>query len=220
MSSINNVKLDPNRQKLVECVACGEYLVVGKFSKKNQTCEDANYYPSKCPKKSNVRAIKHKSAKEKIAETKDLDESENISTVNKFSQLMDKLGFEADHNRRFKKKYGIDGGGVMTIYPFMEPGVGGNDPKLSYFSIVLQRAIGVNEDFRKFMPPDAASDCELMASELGEINIIRPTVGTTVCDNCGSNTDQFGVRRDKVYCVAPNNCFEKDFSGSGAEAEI
>lgn len=229
-SSVNNIKLDPNKQKIVECEKCGVPLVVGKFAKNNQTCISTKQFPSNS--KCKPQAIKT-SAADNIQKVKDefveKEDSKVDSNSNKlkdnsigtqFVVLMNKLGFEVDANRRFKKRYAVDGGGIAVVYPNME-NIGGEKPKLEWFSVIIQRAVGVNEEFRRFMPPDAASDCEVIASEFAEQIITRPEVGTVKCDSCGSLTDEFGVdpKRNKVLCIKPKNCFKKAFMNVGAEAE-
>lgn len=232
-SNVHNIKLDPAKQKIVECEACGASLVVGKFSKKHQTCITANQFPSnsKCKPQG-----EKKSAREKVSAAKDSGNVRKITSQPKsngedkspegtfgaqFVKMMSQLGFEPDQQRRFKKRYAIDGGGIATVYPQVERPVGGGKPKVEYFSVIVQRAVGVNENFRNFMPPDAASDCELISSELGEQVVARPEVGTVKCDDCGALTDEFGVdpKKDRVLCVRPNGCFRKAFTNAGAEAE-
>lgn len=228
-SKVANIKLNPTTQKIVECEKCGVSLVVGKFSKNNQTCESAGHFPSNSKCKSNSKP-KNKSAREKISNTKKQDEVRKLDSPKKefgsfgkhFVSIAAQLDFEPDEKRRFRKRYAIDGGGIAIVYPHVEPGMAGRGPKLEYFSLIIQRVVGVNEDFRNFMPPDAASDCELLASELGEKVIARPDVGTAVCDACGTITSEFGVdpKNDKVLCVRPNGCFKKAFTNAGAEAEV
>lgn len=230
-STVKNIKLDPNKQKIVECDVCGVALVVGKFAKNKQTCMSANQFPSNSKCKLPIKG-KKKSARDKIADTKtqnavrrlDKSSDDKINKEDTFgvklTKLMKQLDFDIDNKRRYKKRYGIDGGGIVTIYPSIVPGVAGKGPTLEYFSVIIQRAVGVNEDFRNFMPPDAASDCELLASELGEQVIARPDIGTIRCDSCGSLTDEFGVdpNQNKVLCIKPNGCFKKAFTNVGAEA--
>lgn len=240
-SEVQNLKLDPKKQKIVECVTCGQSLVVGKFSKNDQTCETANYYPAKCPKRSDTKNIKdkpkkkNKSAREKLADEKvstkgeskpdkkknGKDTSEQGKLAAEFTRLMNQLGFEIDSKRRYSKRYAIDGGGIITIYPHIEPGIAGTKSRLEWFSVILQRAVGVNEEFRRFMPPDAASDCEVLAAELGDQVRAQPEVGMTQCDKCGAMTDEFGIdtKRNKVLCVKPNNCFRNHHTSSGAQSE-
>jgi len=237
-SNVKNIKLDPNKQKLVECTKCKLPLVIGKFAKNEQTCATANYFPTNCPeKKGNVSPIKPKSAREKIAAVQQTDTPAPKATSDKpngknhspaaefaasFTKLMDQLGFEIDNQRRYKKRYAIDsGGGVMTIYPHIAHGVTGENPRIEYFSMILQRAISVDEEFRKIMPPDAATDCELLSAELGEQTALKPEVGYSKCDGCGITTDEFGVdiKNNKVLCIKPNNCFKRGFTTRGAEAE-
>ena len=71
------------------------------------------------------------------------------------------------------------------------------------------------------MPPDAASDCELIAAELADHIVTKPQIGQNVCDGCGVITDEFGVdpKHGKILCVKPNNCFKKSFTSAGAEAQ-
>jgi len=236
-SEVKNLKLDPQKQKLVDCTACGQPLVVGKFAKNEQTCESSNYYPANCPKRSQAVAqvdtpkTKSKSARQKLEEVKDpepkptkkngKDNSEHGKFAAEYTRLMDQLGFEIDNKRRYQKRYAIDGGGIITIFPHVENGVAGIAPKIEYFSVILQRAVGVNEEFRRFMPPDAASDCEVIAAELGGGIVAQPQVGMAQCDNCGAMTDEFGVdqKGNKVLCMKPNNCFRKHHTNAGAQAE-
>jgi hypothetical protein len=172
-----------------------------------------------------IKAVKDKyneSVENKIKQEPKVIQDKPSTIGEKYIGLMNKLGFEPDKQRKFRKRYAIDGGGIVVVYPNMEPSMSGGDSKLEWFSVVTQRAVGINEDFRRFMPPDAASDCELMASELGEQVITRPEVGTIKCDNCGAITDEFGVdpRKDRVLCINPNGCFRKSFGNAGAQAEL
>jgi len=100
--------------------------------------------------------------------------------------------------------------------------VAGEGPRLEYISMTIQRAIGLDEDFRRFLPADAATDCELMSSELGVERGKQPQVGQEKCDSCGAITDEFGVdtKEGKVLCIRPNGCFKKKFNNRGAEAEV
>lgn len=245
-SNVNNLKLDPKKQKIVSCSVCEQPLVVGKFSKNDQTCESSGYYPSSCPKqeeKSNgskpstkPKKTKKKSARQKLKEEKEstIEESKQISDKKngedksesgKFAanltRIMNELGFDIDSRRRYHKRYAVDGGGVITIYPHIEPGIAGGTPKLEWFSVILQRAVGINEDFRRFMPPDAASDCEVIAHELGDHSTQQTQIGMSQCDQCGEYTDEFVVdpKRNKILCMKPNNCFKKRHTSAGAQSE-
>lgn len=228
-SSVNNIKLDPAKQKIVECEKCGVPLVVGKFSKNGQSCHSTKQFPSnsKCKPQvvktsasDKISKVKEKSEIDKPNKVEKIEKKKDGSLGSQFVSLMTKLGFDVDSNRRFKKRYAVDGGGIAVVYPNMED-VGDGNPKLEWFSVIIQRAVGVNEDFRRFMPPDAASDCEVIASEFSEQVITRPEVGAMRCDFCGSMTDEFGVdpKKNKVLCVKPNNCFKKAFINAGAESE-
>ena len=130
------------------------------------------------------------------------------------------MGYEITDRRSWKKRYAIDGGGIATIHIMPEQSNTGMGPRLEYFSLVIQRAVGVNEDFRKFMPPDAVSDCELLASELAVQSSVTPKLGQEQCDKCREYTDEFGVdnKSGKILCVKPNNCFKKSYNRLGAEA--
>lgn len=236
-SAVRNLQLDPKKQKIVECNVCEQPLVVGKFSKNYQTCETAGYYPSQCPyrdkaikeNKKSKASKKSKSARDKIKKEKDsiIEEDKSVNEpssefAKRLTEIMNDLEFNIDQKRRYFKKYAVDGGGVITIYPHIEPGVAGTTPKLEWFSVILQRAVGTNEEFRRFMPPDASYDCEVLSSEFGQYDVVKPQVGTAKCDSCGSMTDEFGVdtRYNKVYCVKPNNCFKKHHTNAGAQSEV
>ena len=199
-SSVTNIKFDSKKQKIVICDGCGTEIIIGKFAKKTQRCE-------KCKNVSTNR------------KNRDSTTAKDKKFAVKFSELANKLGFTVNNNRIWRKRYAINEAGIITIHLMIEPGRHGNEPKLEYFSMVIQRAIGLNEDFRKFLPPDAASDCEILASELGEEQQIKPQLGMEKCDGCGSMTDEFGVdnKRCKLLCIKPNNCFKKSFTTGGAE---
>lgn len=213
-SNVNNIKVDVSKQKIVECSKCGAQLVVNKFSKKGQTCESINQFPpdSKCS------ADKKSSARDKISKTKE-SEIKKLSPSN-FIKLMNKLEFDIDEKRRFKKKYAIDGGGIFLVYPQLSNPVGGEEPKIEYFSIIIQRVVGTNENFRDFMPSDAASDCEIIADEFSDKVKHTHNIGYVECDNCHVSTAEFGVdpKRNKVYCIKPNNCFKKVHNNAHAES--
>jgi hypothetical protein len=210
-SQVNNIKFDASKQKLVPCEACGKSVVVGKFAKKEQKCEACR------------NPTKNVGAREKVQEVRRISpvkvQDKPSSFASQLATLANKLEFEITDRRLWRKKYAIDGGGIATIHIMVEPGITGQDPKLGYFSIVIQRAVGLNDDFRKMMPPDAASDCELLVSELGGADVRVAQIGQEVCASCGQLTDQFGVRGNKVLCVRPNNCFKRAFNSRGAEAE-
>jgi len=218
-SRVTNLKFDPNKEKIINCGACGEPMVVGKFSKINQKCPNCMAIPKGKP------PTEEKQVRKIVNPVKKKDNGKAVGDTAKFAagftQLMNKLEFEIDEKRRYKKKYAIDGGGVMIIYPFVEHGIAGSSPKVEYFSIIIQRVVGVNENFREFMPPDAASDCELISAEFAEQIVATPQIGQNVCDKCGAVTDEFGVdpKRGRVLCVKPNNCFKSAFTSSGAEAQ-
>jgi len=202
-SIAKNIKLDSSKQKLVRCEVCQREMVVGKFAKKGQTCHECKTMP------------KGKDAKNKSIDTRE-------SFGQKFVALMNKLGFTVTDKRLWKKKYAVDGGSVVTIYPMVEQGVAGEGPRLEYISMTVQRAIGLDEDFRRFLPADAATDCELMSSELGVERGKQPQIGQEKCDACGAITDEFGVdtKEGKVLCIRPNGCFKKKFNNRGAESEL
>ena len=44
-SRVSNLKVDPNKEKIVDCSACKEPMVVGKFSKINQKCKKCKDIP-------------------------------------------------------------------------------------------------------------------------------------------------------------------------------
>jgi hypothetical protein len=201
-SSTRNIKFDRNKQKIVKCEVCNKEIVVGKFAKRGQLCAECRNIP-----------------KGKDSLNKHIDTRESFGQ--KFIVMMNKLGFTVTDKRLWKKKYAVDGGSVVTIYPMIEQGVAGEGPRLEYISMTVQRAIGLDEDFRKFLPADPATDCELLATEFGtERKQIQ--IGQEKCDICGAITDQFGVdtKRGKVLCIRPNNCWRKHFNNSGAEAEV
>ncbi len=186
-----------------------------KFAKKNQTCD-------KC--KNISKGAKDKSAKSTAKPKKPKKNGEDTTPQGTFGarlgEIAKRLGFDITRDRIWRKKYAIGGSGIATTHIMVEPGITGKQPRIEYFSFIIQRAVGINEIFREIMPPDAASDCELIASELGEQDIIRPQVGMEKCDSCGSMTDEFGVdtKKGKILCVKPNGCFKKKFSNAGAEA--
>ena len=217
-SRVSNLKFDPNKEKIVGCGVCGEQMVVGKFSKINQKCTKCESVPKGKPKE-------EKQVVKIVNPVKKKDNGKIVGDTSKFAsgftKVMNELEFEIDSSRRYKKKYAIDGGGVMIIYPFVEHGIAGSSPKVEYFSTIVQRVIGVNENFRELMPPDAASDCELIASEFAEHMVATPQIGQNICDRCGAVTDEFGVdpKRGKILCVRPNNCFKLSFTSAGAEAQ-
>lgn len=196
-SSVQNIRFDPNKQKLVNC-SCGKQIVVGKFAKNDQKCTDC-------------RLNNHNINTEEIS---------NDSFSKKLLNICDKLGYQVTDKRTWMKKYPIDGGGIATIHIIPELPTSGNGPRIEYFSLVIQRAIGINENLRKFMPPDAAADCEVIANELGERTLLKPQLGQEKCDECGEYTNEFGVdsKRGKILCIRPNNCFKKHFTSSGAES--
>ena len=193
-SVTKNVKFNPNKQKLVRCDACGKEIIVGKFAKLGQICESCRNIP------------KGRDSLNKPSEP----------FGQKFITVMNKLGFDVTDKRLWKKKYAVDSGSVVTIYPMIEQGLAGESPRLEYISMTIQRAIGLEEDFRKFLPNDAASDCELLVSELGIKAHKKPQIGQEKCDVCGQITDEFGVdtKHGRILCIRPNNCWRKHFNGS------
>jgi hypothetical protein len=88
--------------------------------------------------------------------------------------------------------------------------------------MTIQRAIGLDEDFRKFLPADAASDCELMASEFSMERSKPLQIGQEKCDSCGAFTDEFGVdiKNGRILCIKPNLCFKRKFNAVAAESEV
>jgi hypothetical protein len=205
-SAIKNIKFNPEKQKLIQCEVCGDSIIVGKFAKVNQKCEEC--------KKISKKKKAEKQEKLKLVE----DES---TFAKRLTRMAIELGFDITDKRLWRKRYAIDGGGIATIHIMIEPNITGKEPSVGYFSFVVQRAIGVNENFRKFMPPDAASDCEMIAIEFGKQNIYKPQVGQEKCAKCGSMTDEFGVdnKNNRILCIKPNNCFKQYFTTAGAESE-
>jgi len=201
-SAVKNIKIDPTKQKIIECIVCGKSMVVGKFAKKDQKCEECS--------NPTITNNKNGASKEKSKETFPV----------RLANIAKQLDFSVSDRRIWRKKYAMNDGGIANLHIMVGPDVGGK-PKLEYFSYTTQRAVGVNEEFRKFMPPDIASDCELLAVELGEIIRIQPKLGQVICDGCGEPTDQYGVdtKRGRNLCIKPNNCFKKKFNSIGAQAE-
>ncbi|KKM25273.1 hypothetical protein LCGC14_1596660 [marine sediment metagenome] len=199
-SIVKNIKFDPNKQKLVPCSSCRKEIIVGKYAKNDQKCN-------------NCRSNKGDNKKQR-------PKKEDNSFALRLQKLCTDLDFIITDKRSWKKRYPIDDGGIITIHIMPEQGIAGGEPHIEYFSLVIQRAVGISENLRKFMPPDAASDCELIASELGSHPIFKPQLGQQQCDMCGEHTDEFGVdpKSDKVLCLKPNNCFKKHFTVGGAEA--
>lgn len=204
-SSVKNIKFDPDKQKIVSCVVCKQPMVVGKFAKVGQKCHGCQNIPkgSRDHKEPEVRKIK----------------ADPNSFAVKFVEMVTKLGFDATDKRLWRKKYGIDNGGIATVYVMVENNIAGHEPHLGYFSLIIQRAIGLDEDFRKFMPADAASDCELLASEFGAVEVRRPQIGQERCAICGELTYEFGVdtKNNRILCA--KKCFKKMFTSRGAESE-
>lgn len=229
MSDARALKLDPQKQKIVDCSICKQSLVVGKFAKNGQTCETSGYRPTLCPKRKEVEATtpvmeKPKSAREKLQEVKEETNGHSTTPESKFAsdfvKMMAQLDFDFDSKRRYVKKYDLDGGGVVYVYPHVTERPH-DRPRLEYFSVIIQRAVGVNEEFRRFMPPDAASDCELLAAELAHVITNKSQIGMVKCDSCGEMTDEFGVdqKHNKVLCIKPGNCFRKQYTHAGAQTE-
>jgi len=206
-SAVNNTKVNAN-QKIVPCSVCNEPVLVGKFDKKDQKCEKCKNIP-----KGRNTAVRKLPSKPVVKLP-----SKPSSFAVALGELAVKLGFEINEKRLWKKKYAIDGGGVATVHIMIDMGLSGQEPRIGYFSLTVQRAVGINDNFRKFMPPDAASDCELLASELGGVEIQKPQIGQEKCDQCGILTDQFGVKGNKVLCIRKGGCFKKAFTSGGAES--
>lgn len=204
-STIKNIKFNPEKQKIIQCEVCGDSVIVGKFAKRNQKCE-------KCQKIN----IKKNILKEKSKPVED----ESIF-VKKLARMASELGFELTDRRRWRKKYAINGGGVATIHIMIDSGVTGKEPSVDYFSYITQRAVGINDNFRKFMSPDAAGDCDMIAAEFGKQSTYKPQVGQEECSKCGAMTDEFGVdnKNNRILCIRPNNCFRNYFTTGGAESE-
>lgn len=210
-SDIKNIKFDNDKQKIVYCQVCEKPLVVGKFAKTKQSCNDCK----------NINKSKSTSYKKPSKKENGKDSSESGKFAARLVELAQRLDFDLDAKRVWRKKYASSDGGITYVYIMIEPGVAGQEPRVEYFSVITQRAIGLEEDFRKFLPPDAASDCEVIAEEFGVIKQVTESVGQTECAMCGEYTDQFGIdpKRDRILCITPNNCFKKSFTGVGAESE-
>lgn len=203
-SKVGNIQFDPQKQKLVHCEGCQQPMVVGKFAKNIQTCDSC------------------KDMKKRAGNQKPIENADDKTFGVKLTDIAKKLDFTITPDRRWRKRYAIDGGGVITISPMVEPGATGQPPRLEYFSVVIQRAVGLYEDFRKYMPADAASDCEVLVGALAEKEAIKPQVGQQKCDRCGVLTDEFAVDqvRNRILCIKPNNCFKKAMTGTGAQAVV
>lgn len=206
-SNVNNIKFDPNKQKLVICEGCKREMVVGKFAKNNQRCAECKNLNKKKPP----------------VEIKPVEKPTN--DVNKkfgakLEEMCLRLGYSITEKRSWMKRYAIDGGGAATIYIMPEQSNSGMGPRVEYFSLIIQRAIGVNEDFGRFMPPDAVSDCEVLANEFAPKVSIKPRLGQEQCAICKEHTDEFGVdtKNGRILCIKPNNCFKKHFNRAGAES--
>lgn len=211
-SEVSNIKFDQSRQKIIRCESCDDPMVVGKFAKTVQKC-------AKCkgaPKGRDAAEAKKEAASKSNGE----DKSSEGSFAARLAEMAKSLDFDITRDRIWRKKYSADGG-IMSLFIMVEPGVAGEEPRVEYFSIITQRAVGLNEDFKKIMPPDAANDCNVIASEFSRVARVDHTIGQNKCDKCGVLTDEFGVNNNtgKVYCVTPNNCFKNSFSGAGAEAD-
>ena len=163
-SSVRNIKFNPEKQKLVPCAACKREIVVGKFSKNGQICQECRDIPRG---KDAVRPIRPV-VKESFA--------------TKLSEMAVKLGYTVNDKRIWRKKYAIDGGGVAVIHLMIDPGIAGSGQKLDYFSITIQRAVMTSENFRDFMPPEAASDCEVLADAFGDKLLNKHEIGKEKCD--------------------------------------
>ena len=203
-STVKNIKLDPTKQKIVQCVSCHNEMVVGKYAKKGQKCNTC--------KDTFLQAGKPSQPQK---------ENGNKSFAAKLQEICNKLEFSITDKRTWKKRYPIDGGGVATIHIMPEQAMTGMGARIEYFSLVIQRAIGVTEDFRKFMPTSAAADCELIVGELGQTQTFNPKLGQEKCDSCGAYTDEFGIdpKEGKILCIRPNSCFKKHFTSRNAESE-
>lgn len=208
-SSVTNIKFDPTKQKLMPCAGCRKEMVVGKFSKNGQRCENCTNLNGKSRSNGKLASIPQV-----------VSQTEEESFASRLGRLAGELGFSITDKRLWRKKYAISDGGVATIHIMVEPGIAGGKPRIDYFSLNVQRAIGTIEDFRKFMSPDAASDCEVLAGELGEVPEVRPQIGFQKCDKCGMSTDEFGVntKTGQILCINPNNCWKHQMMNSGAEA--
>ena len=210
-SATNNTKIS-DKQKIVPCIVCGDAIVIGKFDKKDQKCEKCQNIPKGRLKvaEPEVRKLPSKPVVKLPAKPSGFAVA--------LGELAVKLGFEINEKRLWKKKYAIDGGGVATVHIMVDLGLAGQEPRIGYFSLTTQRAVGVNDNLKKFMPPDAATDCELLASELGGAAVQKPQIGQEKCDGCGLLTDQFGVKGNKVLCIRKGGCFKKAFTSGGAES--
>lgn len=207
-SNTRNIKFDGATQKIVHCDVCKTELVVGRFAKTTQYCEDCKNIP------------KGKKDKEKeVVKLPVIKETNSFGT--KLQDLALKLDYEITPNRIWRKKYAIDSGGVAVVHLMLDRDLANGQNTLSYFSVTTQRAVGINDDLRKFMPADAASDCEVILSELSGIEIAKPKIGQEKCAKCGALTDEFGVdtNRGLVLCIKPSNCWRKHINGNTAYAE-
>ena len=215
-SEVANIKFDSSKQKIVRCQSCDKPLVVGKFAKTNQTCNTCKSAPkgkAAADAKKIAKAVDKKNGK---------DTSPQGTFAARLTEVALSLDFEIRKDRVWAKKYSVADGAIMNLYIMIEPGIAGAESKVEYFSTITQRAIGLDEDFRKFMPPDAANDCGVIASEFSTIARVDHNIGQTQCDKCGVYTDEFGVnnKTGKVYCIKPNGCFKKSYTGAGAESSV
>lgn len=215
-SNVANIKFDSSKQKIVRCQSCDGPMVVGKFAKTVQTCDICK------------GALKGKAAADakKVVKLVDKKKNKDISPQGTFAarltEVAKSLDFEIRKDRIWAKKYSVADGAIMNLFIMVEPGIANAEPKVEYFSTITQRAIGLDEDFRRFMPPDAVNDCGVIASEFSSIARVDHNIGQTQCDKCGVYTDEFGVNNGtgKVYCIKPNNCFKNSYTSSGAESSV
>ena len=203
-SSVTNIKFDSAKQKIVQCAGCQREMVVGKFSKNGQRCANCDNTKRK--------GTTQQAPIEKLA-------PETFSA--RLTRIANSLGFSISDKRIWRKTYAMDAGGIMTVHIMVEPSVAGGDPKIDYFSVNIQRAVGISDQFRKIMPPDAAADCEVIADEFAEVHNTRPQIGFQKCDVCGAMTDEYGVdpKTARVLCIKPNACFKNMISRRGAESD-
>jgi len=207
-SAIKNIKFNSNKQKLSPCVVCGKELVVGKFAGTKHTCEVCK----------NIPKGKISINKEPVKLVKGAGKQSIFAA--KFTEMANKLGFEVNNKRLWCKKYAIDGGGVAIVHLMLDQGIQNEEKHLDYFSLTIQRAISISENFRQFMPAEAASDCEVLASEFGDKELIKHEIGKEICSKCGAITSEFAVdtKQGRILCLRPNSCWKKYMNNSGAEA--
>ena len=218
-SSINNIKVEAGK-KLVHCSACGCEGNVGKFAKKDWKCNDCTNIPK------GKSGMEEKAVRLEVSNKPAVKaESEHVESFGaKLTKVASQLNFDINDKRIYRKKYAVEGGAVATVHIMVEPGSTVQKPRLEYFSLTIQRAVGVDEDFRKLMPAEAAADCEVVIAELGVPTTRKIQIGAEKCDGCGMMVDEFGVdnKHNRILCIRPNRtgCFHKLMSSQGAESAL